>query len=181
MLPQGPARISPLLGSDRAPAQAALVSAQERIPAPNMFHTLLRHDRLLQAWLPLARELLMHGTLPGRVRELAVMRVAARCGSEYEWAQHLPLAARCGLSSDEIRDVALALDARPWAEADLVLLEAVDALVDDHDLRDETWSALLRFWSDVQLIELLMLVGQYVLVAGVTNSLRVQVEPEKQA
>ena len=45
-----------------------------------------------------------------------------------------------------------------------VLLRAADELVTDHRVSDDTWAALAERYDDQQMIELTLLVGNYVMV-----------------
>jgi hypothetical protein len=54
---------------------------------------------------------------------------------------------------------------------------AADELHRDSRIGDDTWAALRGRYDDKQLIELLMVVGQYHLVSFTLNSLGVQREP----
>lgn len=47
-------------------------------------------------------------------------------------------------------------------------------MVDDHRITDAPWAALAARLDEHQLIELPMLVGHYVMLAGVLNSLGVE-------
>jgi alkylhydroperoxidase family enzyme len=145
-------------------------------PAANLFNTLVRHPGLFRRWLPFGGKLLA-GRLPGRDRELLILRTAWRCGSDYEWAQHALIAAAEGLDADEIARVRVGPDAEGWDAADAVLIRAADELHDDSCLGDDTWAALAERYDDRQLIEVPMLVGHYHLVAYTLNSLGVQIEP----
>jgi 4-carboxymuconolactone decarboxylase len=57
-----------------------------------------------------------------------------------------------------------------------VLLRAADELVRTHRLSDTAWSGLAERYPTGQIIEICMLVGQYAMLAGVLNSLGVQIE-----
>jgi alkylhydroperoxidase family enzyme len=61
-------------------------------------------------------------------------------------------------------------------EHTLVLIAAADKLLIDRHLDDPTWAALREHYSEVQMIELCMLVGECAMVAGVLNSLGVPLE-----
>src|SRR5262245_22214592 len=70
-----------------------LVSDERRDPGAsgNLVGTLVRHPKLARAYLRFSFYLLYSSTLPDRLRELAILRVAHRTGSEYEWFQHVKL------------------------------------------------------------------------------------------
>lgn len=144
----------------------------------NIFTTIARHPDLFDAWIRLGGRLLMGGLIPARDRELAILRTAHNCNSPYEWAQHVPLARASGVEDAEIDALRLALGEHPWPDQDRLLLTAADELHTTSNLSDETWAALSRHYDERQLIELPMLVGHYVMVAGLLNALRVQVEDQ---
>jgi 4-carboxymuconolactone decarboxylase len=175
--PQSP-RLSPLAPADRdAVADELLAGAGPRDgPTLNIFATLVRHPGLFRRWLPFAGKLLA-GKLSARDRELAILRTAWRCRSEYEWGQHVAIGRAVGLSADDIHRVLDGPDAPGWSAADAAVLRAADELHDDACVSDSTWELLARQYDERQLIELIMLVGHYHLVAFTLNSLGVEREP----
>ena len=68
-------------------------------------------------------------------------------------------------------------DAEGWDPFDATLLRAADELHDDSCITDDTWEVLADRYDERQLIEVLMVVGHYHLVAFTLNSLGVQREP----
>jgi alkylhydroperoxidase family enzyme len=141
----------------------------------NIFTTLARAPQLFKRWLGFGGALL-DGRLPPRLRELAILRTAHLCGSEYEWVQHVPIAQRVGLSAPDIAAVRGPIDPSRWSEEESVVLRASDELHARSDLPDETWKRLRRNFDDASLIELVMLVGHYHLLAMTLRALRVDVE-----
>ncbi|MEA3077436.1 MAG: hypothetical protein QOF60_2344 [Actinomycetota bacterium] len=169
-------RLAPLRPDELSDEQRTLLSAMPQ--TLNIFSTLVRHPGLFRRWMPFGGKLL-GGKLPARDREIVILRTAWRCGSTYEWAQHVAIAGAAGLSPDEIRAVAKEGASAPgWSPAEAALLRAVDELVDDHRISDETWAALTASFDDErQLIEIPMLSGHYAMLAGALNTLGV--EPER--
>jgi 4-carboxymuconolactone decarboxylase len=152
-----------------------------RVGAPggettNIFTTLVRNPRLFRHWLPFGGALLS-GSLPARDREILILRTAWRCRSEYEWGQHVRLALVAGLTPDEIERVTGEPDADGWSRLEVALLHATDELHEDNRVGDDTWRVLVEHYDAPQLIEVVMVVGQYHLVAGALNSFGVQREP----
>jgi 4-carboxymuconolactone decarboxylase len=174
--PQMP-RIPPLRDEEMDDETRELID-EVRLPnaeAINIFTTLVRHPGLFRRWMPFAGKLL-GGKLPGRARELLILRTGWRCRSAYEWGQHVRLAQAEGLSDDEIERVAAGPDAPGWDAFDRALLVAADELDADACISDETWAALAERYDERQLIEVPMLVGQYHMVAYTLNTLGVQRE-----
>jgi 4-carboxymuconolactone decarboxylase len=160
-------RADELLAQVGAPAQSA----------GNLFNTLVRHPGLFRRWLPFGGKLLL-GLLPGRDRELLILRTAWLCRSDYEWTQHVRIAAGAGVTAEEMERLraADAPDDPAWAPFDATLIRAADELHDGGCLGDATWAALAGRYDERQLIEVPMLVGHYHMLAFTLNSLGIQVE-----
>ncbi len=105
-----------------------------------------------------------------------ILRSAWQCRSDYEWGQHEPIARAAGLENSEIERVPAGPGADGWREFDRVLLSAVDELHADARIADRTWTRLAQRYDERQLIELVMLIGHYHLVAFALNSFGVQRE-----
>lgn len=146
-------------------------------PPLNLFKTMANHPALAQRWLAFASYMLFESTLSPRERELVILRVAHRCRSEYEWGQHVVIARQAKISDDDIRACAADLDAGSWTPAERLLLQATDELHADSHVSDATWQGLASHFSTQQLMDLVFMVGQYVLVAMALNSFGVQPEP----
>jgi len=144
-------------------------------PVLNVLATIGNNPDLMVALAPLLAQLAM-GEIPGRERELAILRVAHRTGSAYEWEHHIRIGAAVGLTEAEIARVRLDVNHPDWSDADRTLLRAVDELVADQILSPLTWQRLADHYSTAQLIEVLALVGAYTMIAGILKTCRVQLD-----
>jgi len=167
-------RIPPMDPATMSDTQRTLAG----IGASNVIDTLVRHEDLLKAWLGLAQQLLFSDRVSPRDRELVVPRVALRTNCEYEWANHVQSALGADATADEIRSLSRA-SASAWSDSDATLLRAVDELCSGDCVSDDTWAALAASRDDLQLIEILCLIGYYRMNAGLLNSMGVQPEPDK--
>ncbi|HEX8120719.1 MAG TPA: carboxymuconolactone decarboxylase family protein [Solirubrobacteraceae bacterium] len=148
-----------------------------RLGDNNIFSTLARHPGLFKPWLRFGGFLLAGGVLPARERELLILRTGLNCGSPYEWGQHVRIAEEgLGMPREEIMRVAEGPDADGWSEADATLLRAADELHAHAKIGDETWAALAEAYDERALIEIVMVVGNYHLVAFALNSLGVELD-----
>ena len=169
----GPPRLAPMAPEEWDELQVLLADvAGGPEHALNIFTTLGRHPELFRAFVTFGGALL-DGRLPARTRELSILRTAARCGADYEWHHHAAAAAQVGVSDEDIAALHLPLADHPWPEADLVVLRAVDEMHDRWALSDDTWTAMHGAVGDAGAIELVLLVGQYHLVALALRSLRI--------
>jgi len=164
-------RVAPV--EDPGPEVAELLAktmGDERGVPLAIFRTMARHPRLMKRFNVLGGFFLTRGELPARERELVVLHTARRSGCLYEWAQHVIIGGRSGLTDDEIARVADPSRAGEWAAPDVALLRAADEVLAEADLTDATWTELGGRWSDEQRIELVMLVGFYRMTAGFLNA-----------
>lgn len=142
----------------------------------NIFATLAHHPRLLNRFNALGGLFLSKGLLPPRERELVILRVAYRTRSVYEFGQHTVIGRAAGLTDQEIERIVGPLDDPAWASPDRALLAFTDELIESDRVSDAIWSAVAERWDEPRLLELIMLVGFYRMVAGFLNG--VGVEPE---
>lgn len=144
--------------------------------ASNALATFANHPALTKAFLRFNVHLLYSSTLPPRVRELAILRVAHRRDCAYEWTHHVNLAKAAGISDDEIAAVRRGGD--DWAADDFecAVLTGVDELDEKSQLSDETWAALGKLLNDRQRMDYIFTVGCYTLLAMAFNTFGVQLE-----
>jgi AhpD family alkylhydroperoxidase len=146
----------------------------QRTGPPNLFLTLGRQRRLFRGWLRFAGRLMPRGTLPRRETELVILRVAHLRSCTYEGEHHRRLARRAGVTLADIGRVEAGPAAPGWSERERALLAAVDALHADGDLDDERWADLRSHLDEPAVIELVLLVGHYEMLATAIATLRIQ-------
>jgi AhpD family alkylhydroperoxidase len=140
---------------------------------PNVFTTLARHRRLFRRWLRFAGALMPGGVLPRADTELVILRVADNCGCEYESRQHERLALAAGLSAREVASARRGPDADAWSPRRQLLLRAADELHTTRTVSTELWRELRAELTEIELIELCMLIGHYEMLAMTLNALAV--------
>jgi len=146
-----------------------------------IFGTLARHPKLLAAWLPFAGRLLAGGTLERRATELIILRVAANMGNDYEWGQHVQISTDLGIERATIERVLAGPSAEGWSPLEALLLRATDELHSERHITSATWDALAAHLTEMQLIEVCFLVGQYEMLAMFLRTAGVQLEPGKES
>ena len=141
----------------------------------------LNHPGLAKAIFPLTRHLLYDNLLPGRDRELLVLRVAWLRQSDYEWTQHVIIARNKGVTDEEIRRVGHGEVSPDWSARDKLLMRAVGELFESACLSDATWGGLEEYYSEQELMEVVITVGAYDLIAMAFNSFGLQTGEELKA
>ena len=169
-------------------AMAAIRPANPRHPYPdpdpnrskalNALGTFARHPELARAYNTFNGHVLFASHLTPRQRELLVLRVAVLRNCEYERLQHEVLAAEVGLSDDEIERVAVGAQAAGWSRMDGAMLRAVDELVRDGVIGDETWATLASDLDTEQLMDLVFTIGAYETLAFAFRSFGVEVDDD---
>jgi 4-carboxymuconolactone decarboxylase len=163
-------------GDQKRILEAVPQGIDRRLGDNNIFPTFARHAELFRAWLPFGGFLLTAGKLPGRDRELLILRTAVNCGSSYEWGQHVRISLDGGIEREAIDRVLEGPDADGWSPHEAALLRAADELHADSRVSDATWEALAESYETEQLMEATIVVGHYQMLAGALNSFGVQLD-----
>ena len=157
-------------------------------PPVNVLGLFAHHPALARAFFAYNRHLTgRSSTVDRRTRELVVLRVAWRRRCRYEWAQHLSIASRAGVTDAEIAQLrcpdgdgdgdGAGAGAGAGAGSVPLLIRAVDELLDDSCLSDETYQALSASFDERQLMDLVFTVGTYALLAMAFNSFGLELDP----
>src|SRR5213075_1153308 len=80
-----------------------MVATRGRIDG--MYGAMFNHPALVEHVGQLGTYLRFGATLPGEIRELAILLAARRQKAPYEWVKHAPPARKAGLSEDVIEAV----------------------------------------------------------------------------
>jgi 4-carboxymuconolactone decarboxylase len=142
----------------------------------NGMGTMLRHPPLAKAFLTFNNHISTTNTLSRRIREILILRIGWLRRSEYEFAQHLVLGARAGLTPAELERVQQAPDAPGWDPVDADLIRAVDELHYKGCIEDATYARLSAHFNTQQLIDLVFTVGCYDLLSMAFKTFGVEME-----
>jgi alkylhydroperoxidase family enzyme len=139
-----------------------------------LFRTFMHHPDLFRVHSPFVQFLKNSTTLPVRHREIVILRSAWNCGVDDQWVNHVKVGLESGLSQEDVDRIPAGADAPDWSADEAALLAAVDQLHFTCRIGDDTWAALTRQYSTRQVIELLLLVGNYRTLAYVQNSVGIR-------
>jgi alkylhydroperoxidase family enzyme len=144
----------------------------------NAMGVLAYHPELTEAFNHLISHALYFTTISPRQRELLVLRVAHRRSARYEWGQHAYLAARAGLTPEEIERIRSGIGTEGWHPLDAALLTAVDELVADARIGDETYAVLSAELSTQQIMDIVFTVGAYEVFAMALRTFEVELDDD---
>ena len=142
---------------------------------PNLFLTLGRHPALFRGWLRFAGRLMPRGKLPRRETELVILRVAHVRDCRYEHDHHVRLGPPGGAERRRDRP-RRRRRRRPRAgrRGSRRSSRRPTSCWRTATSTDETWSRLSGLLDTRELIELVLLVGHYEMLAKTINTLRIQ-------
>jgi 4-carboxymuconolactone decarboxylase len=144
--------------------------------AGTILATLVRHPALTQAYLGFNVYILFNSTLPARLRELMILRIATLANCDYEAHHHIELGKQAGLTPEEISAAARGEGLNNF---DSVALRSVDELNQNSRISDETWAELSDHLDEKQRMDLVFTVGSYRMLAMAINTFDVQLEQER--
>ena len=159
-------------------AEGRVAEVLEAAPPLNVFRLMAHADSAFVPWLRWGGALLGELELDAVLRELAILRVARLTpGAEYEWVQHEAIALAVGATEDQVS--ALERDeteADCFADTQRAVLRFVSEVVTDSRVDDDTYAAVAEALSPREIVELLMVIGQYMMVGRVMAALEIDLD-----
>lgn len=155
-------------------AFSRLAGRATKTTPPAIFTTLGRGRGLFWGWLHFAGRLMPGGRLPRRETELVILRVASLRGCAYEFEHHVRLGRRAGVTAADVDRVCSGSTASGWQGHERLLMRVTEELLATRDLSDTTWAELRAAYDERTVIELLLLVGHYDMLATTLMTLRLE-------
>lgn len=153
--------------------------ARERGSRFNIMKTLVHHPSLMARFLAYEHQLLRHPTIPERIREIIILRLAWLYRQDYEWKQHVAIARSIGMSEQEIEAAKQGEEGLVWSPLDRHVVRATDQMYRGVTVDDETWAGLAANFDHSQMLELLFTIGTFAMMSWIFNSTGLQIEGEE--
>jgi alkylhydroperoxidase family enzyme len=168
-------RIQPLREADAEPRVRA---ALERLPKLAIFATVANAQGSFVNWLRFGGDCLDARWFDPVLRELAILRVARMTpGAEYEWAQHVPILLAVGGTQEQVAALeADELDGEALGEEGRLIVRFTTQVVRDATPDEETFAAMSARFEPGQIVQLLLVIGQYMTVARVMATAQIEVD-----
>lgn len=144
---------------------------------PNLYRALANHPNIIAAWSEFANTLRNGTRTPRALRELVILRGGQLSRSEYEWAQHLRMARKAGVSEAQIAALASWRASSEFDAKEKAALALAEAVTQGR-VTDEVYQEAMRHFDHHDYVELAVTASFYAMVARVLDAMGVQLEPD---
>jgi 4-carboxymuconolactone decarboxylase len=143
-----------------------------------VLRTFAHHPKLAGLFSELNVHLLRTNTVPVKLRQIAIMRLAWITKTTYMWSSHLNTSRLFGLSDEMYRPLQVGASDPYFTDFERWVIRATEELVNDYRITDESWAALMQEWDYAQMLDFMFTVGCYGAVAGVMKSTGTERDPD---
>jgi alkylhydroperoxidase family enzyme len=144
---------------------------------PNLYRGLGNHPKLAAAWTEFSKTLRYDTRTPRALRELVILRGAQVVRSEYEWAQHLKMARKAGITEEQIAALSSFRTSGVFTEKEKSALALAEAVTLGR-VSDEVQAEALKHFDMHDYVELCIVAAFYAMVARMLDAMGIQLEPD---
>jgi len=168
-------RLTPVVpGSRPELAEMERQILKERGRISTLYRVLLNSAPLVQGWEALFTAIRNRASLPARLRELAILRIAVLNGAPYEFDAHVPHAQKAGVPDDAIAALRTGTVSSALAPLDRLVLELTDAMTRDIEVPDALFERVREHFDAEKLVELVATIAAYNMVSRFLVALRIE-------
>lgn len=168
----------PYIEEDAIAADPALIGAIKgaRGRLINIYRLLLHTPKLAATWFAHINATRVT-KLSGRLREIAIVRIAHNACYDYALRQHVPvLAAREGVTELECAALRNWQASNLFDERERAILSYVDAMQQGSPVTQPVFNGARKYLDDQELVELTIIVGTYIMHHRIFTTLGVDLE-----
>jgi 4-carboxymuconolactone decarboxylase len=165
-------RFKPLTYDQLTPEQKTMVGdlvPGQRGGLSGPFNVLLRSPEMGELVQKLGGQLRFHSTLPGNLRELAIIITARYWNAQYEWYTHRGFAIEEGVSPATADAIASGKRPRSLEPEERIAYNFCTELLNRKTVSDATFEAAIDKFGERGVVELTALVGFYNLASLILN------------
>lgn len=144
-----------------------------QLPPANILKMLAGAGDAFVPWLQMVKAL-SSSTLGNEIRELAILRTGHLAQSEYELYHHRIIARQIGVSEERIRATTGPLPIKALTEGENAALQLIDEVVEKVKGSAATLQRARRYFTEQQVLELLLIAGLYRLISTLTETLEIE-------
>jgi 4-carboxymuconolactone decarboxylase len=163
---------------DPSQAPEPVAEALNAVPPLNIFRMLAHAETAFRPFLRFGGAILQDLQLDPKLRELAILQVAARAEAEYEWVQHVAIGLAVGLTDAQVAAVkAGMIDTDPsLGSAERAVCRFTVEVLEQPRVSDEAFAAVSAHLSPREIVELMLTVGNYFMLARVMTTLELELD-----
>ena len=151
----------------------------ERLPTRlNIMKMLANAETCFAPFVRFGTALLSKQQLDAALREIVILQVVHIEGGEYEWVQHVPIGIAVGVTQAQIDAIkANRFDADCFSDRDRATMKLAKEVVNDVRASEESVRNAAKFLSPREMVEVMLTIGNYMMAARLTETLRVEIDP----
>jgi len=142
----------------------------------NLYKVAAHSPKVFLNLIRLGNSVIRRTELPPRLREMVILRVATLTGSEYEWAQHAPLALQVGVTQKQIDAIPDWRNSPEFNNKERAILQYTDEVAKEVNATDQTFNMLKGFFNEQIIVELTITIGYYGMLARLLVPLQVEMD-----
>jgi 4-carboxymuconolactone decarboxylase len=144
----------------------------------NIYKLLLHSPEIAASWFALINAT-RKTKLTGRMRELAIVRIASSFKYAYALQQHVGrIATSEGVTVAECEELKDWRASKSFSERERAMLAYVDAMLQGPEVPDGVFNGVKQHLSEQEILEVSVIVGAYLMHNRVFTALRVDLEPK---
>ena len=145
----------------------------ERGKVLDLYKILLHSPAVMEGWLSFFTAIRQKTKLGGRLRELAILRVAILNGADYEYQAHLPIALKEGASAEQIAALKAWQVSSRFDSAERAVLAYTDSMTKEIQVPDALFAEVQKHFDAQELVELTATIAGYNLVSRFLEAMQV--------
>jgi alkylhydroperoxidase family enzyme len=166
----------PLLSMDESARLCEGLGIDPTWATLNVWRGLLNSPSAAAGFSAVVNALMFHNKVAARARELIILRISWRTGSEYVFCQHVRISRELRIPDEEILGARDPQRCNAYSETDRMLLQLADEWHEYAEVTPSTWAALEKAFAHDELVELLLIAGLWRTVAGFVKSAKIPLD-----
>ena len=135
---------------------------QQRGNVPNMFRTVAHRPEILQTMIAHFEAILHTGTLPLKLKELAIVRTSQLNRCDYCLASHSRICKKLGWNDDQLIHLADYADRHRFHPPGKMALQLAEWMTrNEGPLTEEQWEQVRDVFSEGEVVELMAAIGLF--------------------
>lgn len=132
-----------------------------------LYQVLLNSPAIASGWEQMLSAVRNRSSIPGDLREIAILRVAVLNRAGYEFDAHIPHALAAGVSADAIESLrnASVVDTGLLTEIQRLVVELTDRMTRDVDVPDDLMERIRVRFNAQEIVELVATIAAYNMVS----------------